>query len=251
MPIRPRLVLALALAVLPVVAHAVAPEELADLEAKAQYAFLAEDGNMLQGLASESRALAASEQPLELYHYAHVRFRQLQFATFAGLKREAVEAGEDCVAALDRATARQAEFAEAIALQASCHGYLASLSAVTGLPSMARASARIGAAARLDPRGPRVLLAEATSLYFRPPALGGDRQRAVQLLERATAAFEPLDAPHSGEPTWGAAEAWFLLGRAREEAGDVLAARDAYEKALLAAPHFVRAKRRLAVLTGR
>jgi tetratricopeptide (TPR) repeat protein len=230
-------------------AHAATPEDLADVEAQAQYAFLTEDAAALRRLSSDARALATSERALELYHFAHLQFRALQLATFDGRRRDATEAGAACVALLERAVALEPASAEALALQGTCHAYLAALAPVTGLPSAARASARVAAAARLAPRNPRVQLAEASALYFRPPGLGGDRTRALPLLERAARAFEAMDVPRAGEPTWGAADAWFLVGRAREESGDVLAARDAYEKALLIAPDFARAKRRLTHLT--
>ena len=53
-----------------------------------------------------------------------------------------------------------------------------------------------------------------------------------------------------GQPSWGEAEAWLFVGRALEEGGDLLGARNAYEKALLIAPEFAAARRRVAALRG-
>lgn len=242
---------ALGASLAPSSAPAMSREELSDLEAKAQYAFFTEDLNALRGLAKATRTLADSEQPLEVYHHAHVQFRLLQLALRAQQKKEADAAGEACVDALDRAIARDARFAEGLALQASCYGYLAALGPLKGVTAGPRAGARAEAAAKLSPRNPRVLLAEAAALYFRPAAFGGDRQKAAPLFRRAAAAFDGLDAPRPGEPTWGAAETWLFVGRGFEEAGDVLAARNAYEKALLIAPEFASASRRLAGLARR
>lgn len=228
-------------------------EELSDLEAKAQYAFFTGDLNALRGLSKSTRSLAESEQPLVLYHYAHVQFRLLQVAALskAKSKKEADAAGEACVAALERAVERDPRFAEGLALQASCYGYLATLGPLNGMTAGPRAGARGEAAAKLNPRNPRVILAGAVGLYFRPAAFGGDRVAAAPLFRQAAAAFDAIDAPRPGEPTWGAAETWLFVGRGYEEAGDVLAARDAYEKALLIAPEFARARARLAALTRR
>jgi tetratricopeptide (TPR) repeat protein len=244
--------LAAVFALLPVaVAVAADPtrEELSDLEAKAQYAFFTGDMNALRGLAKSSRTLAESEQPLVLYHYAHVQFRLLQVASLSRAKKEADAAGEACVAALDRAVDKDPRFAEGLALQSNCYGYLASLGPLNAMTAGPRAASRAEAAAKLNPRNPRVLLSEAASLYLRPAAFGGDRAAAAPLFRRAAEAFDTLDAPRPGEPTWGAAEAWLFVGRTYEDAGDVLAARDAYEKALLIAPEFARARERRAGLT--
>jgi tetratricopeptide (TPR) repeat protein len=235
----------------PAVAADPTREELSDLEAKAQFAFFTGDANALRGLSKSTRVLADSEQPLVLYHYAHVQFRLLQVATLAKAKKEADAAGEACVAALDRAIERDARFAEGLALQSNCYGYLAALGPLNAVTAGPRAAARAEAAAKLNPRNPRVLLSEAASLYLRPAAFGGDRKAAAPLFRRAAEAFDAIDAPRPGEPTWGAAEAWLFVGRSAEDAGDVLAARDAYEKALLIAPEFVRARDRLARLTQR
>jgi tetratricopeptide (TPR) repeat protein len=243
-----------ALALLPLASALAAdptPDELSDLETKAQYAFFTGDMNALRGLSKSARALADSEQPIVLYHYAHVQFRLLQVAALSDAKKEADGAGEACVEALDRALAKDARFAEGLALQASCYGYLATLGAVSAVTAAPRAASRAQAAAKLNPRNPRVLLAEAAALYLRPGASHEDRATAAPLFRRAAEAFDAVDAPRPGEPTWGAAEAWLFVGRGYEDAGDVLAARDAYEKALLIAPEFVRARDRRAGLTRR
>ena len=51
-------------------------------------------------------------------------------------------------------------------------------------------------------------------------------------------------------PGWGAAETYAYLGRGYLEQGDVVAARDALERALLIAPDFALARRLLLRITG-
>lgn len=233
-------------------AHAaVTRDELTDLEAKAQYAFFTEDLNALRGLAKSYRALAESEAPLELYHYAHVQFRLLQVASRGKkpLKKEAEAAGEACVEVLDRAVEKDARFAEALALQGDCYGYLATLGPVNAVTAAPKAAARLDAAVRLNPRSPRVLLSRAIAQWQRDPR--GDAAPALAAFREAAAAFDAPDAPRPGDPTWGAAEAWLFIGRALERTGNGLGAREAYEKSLLIAPEFARARQHLTGVTRR
>jgi hypothetical protein len=235
-------------------AAAAAPDELSDLEAKAQYAFYTGDLNAARSLARANRMLAESDVPLELYHYAHAQFRVLQLAARRADKparREAEAAGEACVATLARALDRDPRFAEALALQSACYGYLASLGLLDALTAAPRIGGRAEAAAQLNPKNPRVLLAQAFALYYRPLVLGGAKPAAAApLFRRAAQAFDTLVATRPGEPTWGEAEAWLYVGRTAEEAGDVLAARNAYERALLVAPEFASARIRLGALAA-
>jgi tetratricopeptide (TPR) repeat protein len=236
-------------------AAAATPDELTDLEAKAQYAFYTGDLNAARSLAQANRALATSEVPIELYHYAHAQFRVLQLAARREDKparREAEAAGEACVKALAGAIERDERFAEALALQSECYGYLATLGPIDAVTAAPRIGGKAEAAAKLNPKNPRVLLAQAFALYYRPLALGGARrQDAAPLFRRAAEAFDAIVATRPGEPTWGAAEAWLYVGRTQEEAGDLLAARNAYERALLVAPEFAAARQRLGALGGR
>lgn len=247
--------LAVAAALCTSLVHAATPEELTDLEAKAQYAFYTGDLNAARSLVQANRALAGSEVPLELYHYAHAQFRVLQLAARRADKparRVAETAGEACVKTLGRAIERDERFAEAFALQSECYGYLASLGPIDAVTAAPRIGGRAEAAAKLNPKNPRVLLAQAFALYYRPLALGGAKKaESAPLFLRAAEAFDAIVASRPGEPTWGAAEAWLYVGRTHEEAGDLLAARNAYERALLVAPEFAAARQRLGALGGR
>ena len=227
-----------------------APEELADFETKAEYAFFTEDANALRGLLAQGAALADAAQPLALYRYAHAEFRLQQLARAGGRAREAAQAGTACADTLDRALALQPNFAEALALDAACNGYLAASGGLRGRLAARRAESRLAAARALAAANGRVLLVAGLLQWFGPPA-DGARAGARKAFERATAAFDTVAATPPGEPTWGAAEAWLFLGRALEDDGALLGARNAYEKSLLIAPQFAAARRRLAALAAR
>jgi tetratricopeptide (TPR) repeat protein len=232
-------------------ARAATPEELADFEAKADYAFYTEDVNALRGLLAEGAKLSESRQPLELYQFAHAEFRLLQLARARGPAGHAEAAAEACLAALEKANEARSRFVEGLALEAACAGYLASFGGLRGLVAGRRSEARLDAARALDASNPRVLLTDGLVHWFKSDATAAERATAQRSFARAAAAFDTVAATTPGEPTWGGAEAWLFLGRALEARGELLAARDAYEKALLIAPDFAAARRRLGSPGGR
>jgi Tfp pilus assembly protein PilF len=73
---------------------------------------------------------------------------------------------------------------------------------------------------------------------------------AIEKLKKAAVAFEAERQGMDRTPGWGAAETYAYLGRGYLEQGDVLAARDALERALLIAPDFALARRLLQKITG-
>jgi tetratricopeptide (TPR) repeat protein len=233
------------------VVQAATPAELGDFEAQAEYAFFTEDAHALRELIRSGQALADSGEPRVLYPYAFAQFRALQLATFQAQAHEAETAGAACVDTLERALEKEPRFAEALALQAACLAYVGAAGRLRALTARPRSAARLEAAQALAPSNPRVLLVGALVNYLPDDAPAAQRTGALAQFERAAALFETVTATEPGEPTWGAAEAWLFVGRAREQRGELLAARTAYEKALLVAPDFARARRRLAALTSR
>ena len=225
---------------------AATPEELSDFEAKAEYAFFTEDANALRGLLTPA---TQSTRPLELYHHAHAEFRLEQLARAAGRSDEAAAAGVACVSLLETAIAAEPDFAEALVRAAACNGYLAAGGGLRGHLAAHRASAELGAARRLAPGNARALLVGGLLQWF--GGVSGGHGAARPTLKRAAAAFDTVVASQAGAPTWGAAESWLFVGRALEEQGDLLGARSAYEKALLVAPQFAAARRRLTALASR
>ena len=233
------------------VARAGTPAELGDFEARAEYAFFTEDAHALRALIRSGHALAVSGEARALYYYAFAQFRALQLATFGHQSREAETAGAACVETLERALEKEPRSTEALALEAACLGYVGAAGGLKAMTARPRSAARLEAAQALAPANPRVLLVAALLGYLPADAPQDRRGAAEALFERAAGLYEKVIASEPGEPTWGAAEAWLFVGRTREQHGELLAARNAYEKALLSAPDFARARRRLAALTSR
>src|SRR2546423_1010689 len=67
---------------------------------------------------------------------------------------------------------------------------------------------QIEKARHLPPRNPRVLLLDAVALYARPKGSAAEKDRALNRLKQATAAFEAERQETEHAPGWGAAEAY-------------------------------------------
>ena len=231
-------------------AAAATPEELADVDAKAEYGFFTADARSLATLVAASAAFASSAQALERYQYAHAQFRLLQVAYRLRRTREVEAAAGACLETLDKVNESDPRFAEGLALEAACAGYLGALGGLRGVSAQHRSESRLAAARELAPRNPRVLLVDGMARWYRSGAAPADHAEARKSFEAAARAFETVVATTPGQPSWGEAEAWLFVGRALEEGGDLLGARNAYEKSLLIAPEFAAARRRVAALRG-
>ena len=227
------------------------PEDLADFDARTEYAFFTEDARALERLLSGAQDYAASAVPRERYQYAHAAFRALQLASLKHLANDAQRDARACLAALDSSADLESRDVEDLALEAACAGYVALQGGLKGLAAGHRAEARLEAARTLAPGNPRVLLTAGLARWFRAGAGTEDRAAARAAFEAAAHAFDTVTLAAPGDPSWGAAEAWLFAGHADEEAGDLIGARSAYERALLIAPEFAAARRGLARLAAR
>lgn len=226
------------------------PEELADLETTADYAFYSEDAHLLARLVEGAAALASSDLPQERYQYAHAAFRQLQRAVLEHDRALAERAGAACEHSLEGLLQQTPRDAEAIALRATCSAYLALAGGLRARTLALRVGTWLEEAATLAPHNPRVLLARGLARWYRRDAGRADRAAARADFEAATRAFDIPGAGVPGAPSWGAAEAWLYAGRAAVAGGEPLLARSDYEKALLIAPDFAAARRALAALAA-
>ncbi|MGB6605089.1 MAG: tetratricopeptide repeat protein [Steroidobacteraceae bacterium] len=217
-----------------------------DLESRIEYGYYTGDARALARLVP---ALAADESHDRLHEYytGLLAWRQALLATPAG---SGEKFAARCVASLDAALAAQSDFAEALALRAACRLAPAELGGGYAPLSTFRAHREMGEALRLAPDNPRVLLLDALSDYRLSASQGGNRERALVELRRATAAFESERRAADHVPGWGAPDAYLLLGRDLLDHGDPAGARDALERALLLAPDCAQVRRLLARITA-
>jgi len=222
---------------------AIAAEDLASTAAKAQAAFFARDAAALSQLAAATAPWAKSTNAREQYAHAYVQFRALQVATLQKRAKDSEKAGEACVETLDALLKREPKSAEALALQSSCYGYLAGLGGMGAIRNGSRSGKSVEAALALEPKNPRVILADGFGVYHRPKFVGGDKAKGCAKFREAAAAFDAAGAgAASSGIDWGAPEAHYWTGRCATDAGNAAAATTEYERALALAPDFAAAK---------
>ena len=236
---------------LPVLASAATPAAadptLLDLESRIQYSYYTEDLRALENLAAE---LATQDSPDGMKSYfgglADYRLTQLEASRD---KTKAHDRGERCASSLDRAVQANKNFADALALQSACLGMLADLTPWRAPLAGSKSRSLMERALRLAPRNPRVLLLDAMGAFERAPN-GEDKDRALAKLKKAIVALENERQDLLHVPGWGLADAYAYLGRVCLDKGDTVAARDALEHALLAAPQFEQARRLMTKITS-
>jgi tetratricopeptide (TPR) repeat protein len=214
-----------------------------DVEGRIQYGFYTEDARALTDVAEQLARGEEAQEPLREYYAGLANYR-LALVLASRDKGRARDAVEQCVDRLDSALKSEADFAAALALQSAC---LRTLSVLKPWKPLAgsKSSGQLEKAVKLAPKDPRVLMLAALD------SMDGDKLDDASLarLKKAAAAFEAERQGVDRTPGWGAAEVYTYLGRGYLGRGDVLAARDALERALLIAPDFVMARRLLAKIT--
>jgi tetratricopeptide (TPR) repeat protein len=193
-------------------------------------AALAAAGTMLD------RALTAFPNDPLLQHYrGYVLFRQGQSEQADDAKSQ--EATLLRAIDLFRRSAASRPLPETQALLASSLGTLAGTGMMAGMRYGPASSEAAETARTLGPKNPRVLLLAAISAWFTPSMWGGGKDKGYALLQQAIAAFA-ADRPSPPLPAWGHAEAYAWLGQMERDRGNAVAARAAYERALVIAPTF-------------
>jgi tetratricopeptide (TPR) repeat protein len=242
----------------------------ADIEGRIQYAYYTNDvralNAVLDSAALKPKAGAEGEEggdvdPGTRAYFralAHYRLAQVFNVTRKGNARKAIG---DCADEVDKAVdalpvvkyglddtpANQLKRAEAYALGVACTLAGREMSSIpfTG----GRIGSRVEDAVKLEPKNPRVRLAEALSQYERAGKKEEEKAAALKKLRAVTVMFEQARAQASTIPEWGAAEAYAFLGRALIDQRDVVGAREALERALLIAPDYALARNLMSQIT--
>ena len=184
----------------------IAAADPASAATKAQAAFFARDAAALAQLATATAPWAKSANAREQYAHAYVQFRALQLATLQQRAKDSAKAGEACIDSLDAALKREPRSAEALALQSSCYGYLAGLGGMGAIRNGSRSGKSVEAALALEPKNPRVILADGFGIYHRPKFVGGDKARGCAKFREAAAGVRGR---------WPDRRGWHRLGRPR------------------------------------
>lgn len=183
-------------------------------------------------------ALAADpKNPALLYERAFAHYGATS-SLRATNHKEAIQAElEKSVALLERVKGEPWE-SEAAALRGSILGQLIGLKGgMSGMTLGPKSNQLLARADKSLPGNPRVLLFRGISLLNTPAMFGGDATSGTKLLQQSADAFAKADASAAG-PHWGQADALTWLGIAKKQAGDLAAARAAWEKALALEPDY-------------
>jgi tetratricopeptide (TPR) repeat protein len=239
-----RFVFALSLLCLGTSAATAASTDWMDVEGRIQYGFYTEDVRTLSDVVSQLSGPDAGDDPL--VHY-YVGFANYRLATVLGMKdkNRARDAAARCVSRMDEAVRGKPGFAEGMALQSACLRELSNLTAWKPLAG-SKSSGQMEKAVKLAPKDPRVLLLQA----LEHGDAGKIDSTGLERLRKAAEAFEAERQGVDRTPGWGAAETYAYLARGYLDQGDVVAARDALERALLIAPDFALAKRLMTRITS-
>ncbi len=212
------------LAFAPLAARAEVSAELLDLAARVQYGYYQADARAIE--AAQAALDRLGDSPGVVYYRDFAALRLAQLGAGRGDKRLSDCARREAPIGLTgRAAAEAAVLAAACALAASDDRRFAQ--------ALARARA-------LDDDHPRIALVEAWALERSVADKPGARAELEAKLTAVVAAFDAW-TPTIDDPEWGQAEALAALGETALARGDVRAARDLLERALLLAPDYSRA----------
>ncbi len=166
--------------------------------------------------------------------YAHYRLGELSFDR----KKLAKGHLNDCIKILKKRLKTDTDFAEALALKATCYGVSAPFYMLRAATRGMAANGAMEKAMAIDAMNPRVILAEAISLYFRPSAFGGDKEEAAKRLDDAIEQFADYAPATEEHPVWGEAEAWLYKSRVMKDLDNLAEANKAMDQALSLAPGY-------------
>ncbi len=223
-----------------------------DLQAQILYGFQTEDVNQLADL-RQTLSTEVHDDAGDLALHYHLAHADLRYAEIVAVKKPgaAEDALADCVHNTKAIIDKDPSSVEALVLESQCLAELAAHRKVEGVLLRTQAADRLAAAYKLAPTNPRVLLLRAENDLEHAKDGSPASMRGFAELQQAAARFEESSATSIDAPGWGHADAYLALGRQYAHRGDILAARNWIEKALIAAPDYRAAQRELAALVHR
>jgi hypothetical protein len=229
-----KLTSAVSAALLALGAAAAPSSEVADLAARVAFGYYDRDAHVIE--AAHDELVRLGDDPDARYQRALAALRLTQLRAQQGAPLG--EWPAECAEAAPPGDAGGPAAAERWLLVAAC-----SQVADRGEPGEApgrdrRREQALMRARELDPANPRLALLEALEISDRPAlAEPAARAAASGRLRAALESFAARQAPPGG-PDWGEPEALALLAETVLAAGEVRAARDLVERALLIAPDY-------------
>lgn len=224
--------------------------DFADTESRIDYAWFTEDANALRTLIQSIRASAQKTVDTPESHYlTALAYYRLGALLAPSNPSDGATSMTQCVEDADKVTDAGPKSAEALALQAICYTHLAELQSWKSMVNSPLAALKMEKALKLAPANPRVALLDAVRDYAR--AKPAEKAQTLTKFRRALELFESAPASTENASTWGYADAYAYVGRCLQEKDDLLGARNAYERALIAAPDYAKVRRELQALLSK
>jgi tetratricopeptide (TPR) repeat protein len=222
--------------------------EFDDAAARMQYAYYTSDPRALEEVLTlvagfDTEVGYEAVKPYQLA-YGNWKLAQLygepqEDRSKPSTRSAASKAAKNCVRSAQEAIAKDPRMAEVYAIEAACDGFAPGTPG-GGSSSCAR-SKSLRTATTLAPDNPRVQLVGALC----SSSAAGEVPATTELWRAVVETFETAPPSQPGRPDWGHAEALTLLGESYLQRGDMVAARDVLERALVLAPDFRHAQKLL------
>jgi len=239
--------------ILPLLLAAAAPAagesmaELDDATARLQFAFYTADTRVLEEMLTQIDRFDVDARLAAAKSY-QLAYGQWKLAQLYGQPRDerarpnsrsiASKAAKACVQHARQTIAKDPRMADIHAIEAACDGF--SPGSNDGGSAACARSKSLRTALTLGADNPRVhFINELCSQSIEGDPAAIDRWRAV------VAKFEAAPLSQPGKPDWGHAEALVSLGESYLKRGEMVAARDVLERALVLAPDYRQAQKLL------
>ena len=210
--------------------------EVSDVAARIEYGFLTADLRTIQ-TARDALKRTASEDSWGLYFDALGAYRLALLQGDGGHRRTVNRLIQQCLQSSRAARAADPDFGESVILTAACLSLTSPSDPNRAKMHHRKVAALLGEARNMEPHSPRLPLVSALVKTTEPGEADGRAEDIQQLLEQARLAFDQQGVGFSN-PDWGEPETLALLGEIHLRRGDLRAARDAVEQALMIAPDY-------------
>lgn len=193
------------------------------------------------GLVAIQKDLQRFTKEKDLAPYAHyyLAFAQWQLAM---AKMNQNQVGDDvktllrkAIANLKTATELKEDFADAYALNASCHFPFFTLEPNQVMQTATDLGALLGKAKATAPKNPRVVLVDAMNIFYTPEQFGGSQEKGISRFEEALELFVKQTKSHESLlPQWGqeVGYAWLANAYLQLKEPNPEKAKGAFEKSL-------------------
>ncbi|MDY6946573.1 MAG: tetratricopeptide repeat protein [Pseudomonadota bacterium] len=234
-------------------APAASTAEFDDMVARLQFAFYTGDSRALEEMLGELAGfeVAASLAAAKSYQLAYGNWKLAQLLgnpqderARTATRSSAGKAAKSCVQHARAAIAKDPRMADIYAIEAACDTFSPG-AGTSGSAACAR-SKSMRTALTLGAENPRVQFINALCA----PDAEGD-PAALERWRAVVAKFEAAPPSQPGKPDWGHAEALALLGQSYLKRGEMVAARDVLERALVLAPDYRQAQKLLQTAANR